>query len=167
MQIFSHIFCIFFAFLLFFAYFRAILHPNYHEKHEKKHYLSAVLIPLEVIHHLLQVLFVLLGDVGCCRLLFLPCELVEVLRRLGRGVLLAVVEHARQEPLQGAGVLPRRMVAAMEPGKVAVHLPPLHAVQEVIGCDSALSDYDLIELEGGYAFFAASSLGFWSADLSG
>jgi hypothetical protein len=55
----------------------------------------------------------------------------------------------------------------MESGKAAVHLPPLHAVQKVIRCDSALSHYDFIDLEGGYAFFAASSLGFWSADLSG
>lgn len=124
---------------------------------------------IESVHHLLKVFLVLLpvfwfGGVG---LVFLPAELVEVLRTAGYVVFLAVAEHAGQEPLQGAGVFPSGAVAAVDAGKVAVHFPPAHAVQEVIGCDSALSDYDLIELEGGYAFFPASSVLAWSADLSG
>ena len=131
--------------------------------------LCSVLIPLEVIHHLLQVLCVMFGDFGCrvVGLVFFPSELVQVLRGLRGGVLLAVVEHTRQEPLQHSCGLVGRMVAAVQAGEVTVYLPPLHLVQEVIGADSALANYNLIELEGGYAFFAASSVLPWSWLLSG
>ena len=168
MQIFSHIFCIFMIFLLFQSVFSPQTTPK-HTKSIKKHCLSVVLIPLEVIHHRLKVGGILFSDLRCrgVWVVFLPSELIEVLRGLRGGVLLAVVEHARQEPLQHSCGFIGRVVTAVQAGEVTIHLPPSHLVQEVIGCDSALANYLFIELEGGYAFFDASSVFAWSWLLSG
>ena len=57
-------------------------------------------------------------------------------------------------------------LAAVQSAKVAVDFPPLHAVQKVLRRNSALAYDDLVQVEGSYAFFAASScLSFWSALL--
>ena len=98
---------------------------------------------IERVHHLLKVFFVLFpvlgfGGVG---LILLPSELVQVLRGLRGGVLLAVIEHARQEPLQHPCRLIGRMVSAVQAGEVTIDLPPLHLVQEVFGAYSALANY--------------------------
>ena len=120
-----------------------------------------------VCHEFLQFAGIVVGDFGGGGLLLFPSELVER-NGIGRDVILfAVAEHSRKEPLQGTGVLPSGAVTAVKTIEVAVHLPPLHPIQEIRRVDAALSHYHRIELEGGYTFFPASSCLAGSADLSG
>lgn len=105
--------------------------------------MKGLLAAIEVIHHFLEVFLVLFQVLWCggAWLVFFPSELVQVLRGLRGDVLLAVVEHTRQEPLQHSCGLIGRMVSAVQAGEVTIDFPPLHLVQEVIGADSALANY--------------------------
>ena len=120
-----------------------------------------------VFHEFLQFAGIVVGDFGGGGLLLFPSELVERDGISRDVILLAVAEHSRKEPLQGTGVLPSGAVAAMDAREVAVHLPPLHLVQEVFRIDAALTYDEFVELDGLYAFFPASSCLAGSADLSG
>ena len=99
-------------------------------------------------------------------LLLFPSELVEVFGVAWRRGLLRVGEHPHQYPFEVSRRFPLGSLAAVQSAEIAVDFPPLHAVQEVLGCHSALAYDDLVQVEGSYAFFAASScLSFWSALL--
>ena len=99
-------------------------------------------------------------------LLLFPSELVEVLWTAWRCGLLRVREHPHQQPFEVSRRFPNGSLAAVQSCQVAVDLPQLHAVQEVLGCHSALAYDDLVQVEGRYAFFAASPcLSGWSALL--
>ena len=105
------------------------------------------------VHFGLQICLLLVGDFS--RLVFLPRELDNILRLEWRSALFA--EHVGKVRYGPSGRFPLCVVAATDAGEVAIDLPPLHPMQEVLRVYSAFSNYDLIEVEGGYPFFAASS----------
>ena len=107
------------------------------------------------VHLSLHLRYLLVGYGLFCRFVFLPRELDDILRLEWRSALFA--EHVGEVRYGPSGRFPLGVVAATDSGKVAIDFPPLHPMQEVLRVDSAFSNYDLIEVEGGYPFFAASS----------
>ena len=107
------------------------------------------------VHFSLQGCYLVVCDGGLILFVFLPRELDDILRLEGRFSLFA--EHVGEVRYGPSCRFPLGVVAATDSGKVAIDFPPLHPMQEVLRVDSAFSNYDLIEVEGGYPFFAASS----------
>ena len=66
-------------------------------------------------------------------------------------------EHLADQPCEPSGGLPLWPCPFPHAVDEALHLPPLHAVEEVGGVYAALADEDLVQVKGGYAFFGSPS----------
>ena len=101
-------------------------------------------LPSKIAHHLLRFgLFLVRDDWRFVFGLF-PRELVECLRIMRWCAVFLIPKHAGQRPLQSSGCFPLWAIPSAHACQVAIHLPPLHLVKEVLGCDSALANYPFV-----------------------